>query len=381
MTRAQQRQRFILPHHLEYKKVNVVIILSSYIQGTKDSKMLGGGVNTTSHAENNQRAIEFRHWFPIYRKRSIKSRQVAVPSSFISYLCDEDSILLPDGVAAPATSVDQLSDDEDVREVECEPDEAVATALRFGDLNTQLKVAIEELGGSVFVKFNCVAPVDAKWINGGTLKCLNLEQIYLLLKSSSKVTEFIEETIAVAQREEPGNEMSYYIVLRKWSNLHPAMEFRCFVKSNVLVGACQRDCSCHFDFLLRDKDDIKETIVEFMDSLLSSESEFGQCPYVSFICDLYVDKAGKCWIIDFGELNEEADLLLYTWGELCGPDNVDRNSDLFELRIVETSDQIISHSIANSGPLEAVDIAAGAVAGFGDWRGAWRQEQQHGEDD
>ena len=39
---------------------------------------------------------------------------------------------------------------------------------------------------------------------------------------------------------------SAVLVLRKWADLRPEREFRCFVRAGNLVGVCQRDVSQHF---------------------------------------------------------------------------------------------------------------------------------------
>jgi len=328
-------------------------------------------VSTISAGTESNVRTEFREWYPLYRKRSIKSRVIPVPANFISYLFDEDSIVLPNGVSASGTLVDQLSDDEDAHEIEGGND--ASQDERFHDLNRQLRSAIDDLGGLVFVKLNSVAPTDAKWINGGSLKCVNLEQIYLLLKSSTKVSEFIQDVRTISLGD--GENGDFYVTLRKWSNLHPAMEFRCFIKAKTLIGASQRDCSCHFDFLLRDREDIEETLACFVDEILSSEEQ--QCPYSSFICDIYVDKAKKCYILDINDFSVKTESLLYTWEELLSASTErEAYTDAFELRVVESSDQIIPSSATSSfGPIEAVDVAAGSVAGFGDWRSALRLDR------
>ncbi len=69
------------------------------------------------------------------------------------------------------------------------------------------------------------------------------------------------------------------MALRKWSNLVPSSEFRCFVLNTVLVGephkpgscahhccvsaACQRDDSQFYDFLVEDKGPLAAAIQDF----------------------------------------------------------------------------------------------------------------------
>ena len=196
-------------------------------------------------SSSQRQPIQFQQWYPVYRKQSIKSLVVELPQTFVSYIQDEDSIHLPPDVISAATG-DHLSDDEELHEVD-EEEEVITTTTSgptsssststnsFQDLNDQLRRAIQGLNGAVFIKMNWKCPKDASWINGGTLKCLNLEHIYLLLKSSSRVTDVIDtirdhenrcsrdnfQTIHEVNRD---NFMpTYSLILRKWSNLHPSM--------------------------------------------------------------------------------------------------------------------------------------------------------------
>ena len=313
--------------------------------------------------------LSFDLWYPIFRKYSIKGVSIPLPHSFIAYLC-EDGIVLPSGSAAPASSADQLSDDEDAQEIFDDEDSSLSDN-RFIDLNHTVRHAIEELKGSVFIKLNSVAPKDAAWINGGNLKCLNLEQIYLLLKSSTQISDEIEARSAEILGEEiPSRSVfQHKLTMKKWSNLHPGMEFRCFIGSRKLVGATQRDCSCAYEFLIRDKDEIEDTIYAFVTSKVICDT----FPLQSFICDLYVDKDSKCWVVDFNEYSACSDTLLFTWEELKSLEGMltEVSGSDFELRVVETSRQIIAQDAGLSrGPIESVDIASGAVPGFGDWRRA-----------
>ena len=44
------------------------------------------------------------------------------------------------------------------------------------------------------------------------------------------------------------------LALRRWSNLRPEREFRCFVRGGDIVGACQRDVSQYFPQLVSQGD-------------------------------------------------------------------------------------------------------------------------------
>ncbi len=63
----------------------------------------------------------------------------------------------------------------------------------------------------------------------GTLKCQSLNDIILLLKSSDFIVSDLERL-----SEEP--KVEPMLILRKWMEINPSMEFRVFVKTNEIVG-------------------------------------------------------------------------------------------------------------------------------------------------
>ena len=97
---------------------------------------------------------------------------------------------------------------------------------------------------------------DAVWMTlGQTLACQNPDEIVLLLKSSDRVAHDIchaaEGDLGIssaapsegAAGEAPGSSSSggqaggrHVLALRRWHDLRPEREFRCFVKGHELVG-------------------------------------------------------------------------------------------------------------------------------------------------
>ena len=53
------------------------------------------------------------------------------------------------------------------------------------------------------------------------------------------------------------------LALRKWADLNPSMEFRCFVRGGNLRGICQRDVSNFYPFLPSQVEWLEETIAVF----------------------------------------------------------------------------------------------------------------------
>lgn len=157
-----------------------------------------------------------------------------LPVDFIDFLLS-DGVRLPLGATKLSSCAPNESQDEDVwsSSSECdEQDDCDAASppkqFSFPELNSQIEEAIQQLGGSVIPKLNWSSPKDATWVNNGTLKCKTPGDVYLLLKSSDfcmhDVLHAVEDT----------GKVNYELVLRKWCNLHPSMEFRCFVWNHKL---------------------------------------------------------------------------------------------------------------------------------------------------
>jgi len=149
----------------------------------------------------------------------------------------------------------------------------------FPVLEADLRSAIRQLGGAVFCKTNWSAPLDSTWINAGSLKCQRTGEVYLLLKSSDRTAFDFEHMTAPLCSQRPSGlvvsgtdtssdsgrrytgagynaEMSIperpTIVLRRWCNLTPSMEFRLFVRDGKLAGISQRDTTTFYEFLSGD---------------------------------------------------------------------------------------------------------------------------------
>jgi D123 len=174
---------------------------------------------------------QFHKWFPLFKISTMKSFIIELPERFVDYLL-EDSVILPSS-ESDAFGRDELSDDEDLTELsETRP----IHREDFSVLTSQIKSAIQTLKGEVFVKFNWSAPTDAAWLRGGSLKCTDSADIYLLLKSSDRIVYDIENMFNLCPDCELKRPEKFTLILRSWANLDPAMEFRVFVASNQILG-------------------------------------------------------------------------------------------------------------------------------------------------
>lgn len=98
-----------------------------------------------------------------------------------------------------------------------------------------------------------------------SLRCGDIMQVYLLLKSSEFVAhdltmpfkdceDFSEAASEGASSEASASAVDYALVVRRWQEINPGHEFRCFVKGGRLVGVTQRDCSKFYEHIAQDRD-------------------------------------------------------------------------------------------------------------------------------
>lgn len=190
-----------------------------------------------------------------YRKNvTIESTIISpLPSEFVRYLLS-DGVRLPD--CAPKVSSCMNDADADVGWEDDDEYDSCDDQERFSfpSLTEEIQVAINTLGGDsnnkgCMPKLNWSSPKDATWINCGSLKCTKPGDVYLLLKSSEFVAfdlerawKDVDDDILTNMHDltvecTPSNEpcaQKFELVLRKWCNLHPSMEFRCFVYDHKL---------------------------------------------------------------------------------------------------------------------------------------------------
>uniref|UniRef100_A0A663M013 Translation initiation factor eIF2 assembly protein n=1 Tax=Athene cunicularia TaxID=194338 RepID=A0A663M013_ATHCN len=193
-----------------------------------------------------------------------------LPENVKEYLLD-DGTLVVSGREDPPSHAQEGSDD--AEEIQ---------APEFPEFTAKVQEAISSLGGSVFPKLNWSAPRDAYWIAmNSSLKCKALSDIFLLFKSSDFITRDLTQPFIHCTDDSPDPSLDYELVLRKWCELIPGAEFRCFVKENKLI----------------------------------------------VVFDVYRDSRGRTWLIDFNPFGEVTDSLLFTWEELTSGKNLKGDHD------------------------------------------------------
>jgi hypothetical protein len=256
----------------------------------------------------------YHHWQPLYRNITPKSRAIPLSPAFVSYLRTDGIVLPPED--APPTDDDNLDTfSEDSSEEEPDP------STEWKEIHAQIKSTIADFGGKVTPKLNWSAPKDATWMAAtNDLQCRTPNDIYLLLKSSDFVTHDLEHPFdgcvpdadpGATASDAPTPEVPYHLVLRKYVNFNPSLEFRCFVRNRVLLCLCQRDQN-HFDFLFPMRDALRSRIQAFFDEKLRDSF-----PDPNFVFDVYVPAPHqRVWLVDINPWAVRTDPLLFSWLEI-----------------------------------------------------------------
>jgi hypothetical protein len=332
---------------------------SAEAQGT-DPMEICGPFATCRQVEE----CQFSSWYPIFSNlQGEKRTNVTIKSVIIQDLPkDLKDYILSDGVVPPAgaeklSSCGQGNDNwsSDEEEETNDQNDIPGSYFSFPALNQSLTESITTLKGAVVPKLNWSAPKDASWVNGGSLKCETPGDVYLLVKSSDfclhdvlnkawKDCEDYDPSLPTPQLE---------LVLRKWCNLNPSMEFRCFVRQNELIAISQRDHTQHYVHLIQDRARIQDLLVDFFEDIV--RNRFGNGSMHNYVMDVYLDQKNRVWLLDFNIWARSTDSLLFEWSELLTMDTEDEPN----FRLVETANQVRQDPLASyRAPIDTLHIAS-----------------------
>lgn len=270
----------------------------------------------------------FETWYPSLQGRgaTVRSEVLALPDSFVAYL-SADGIVLPPAPpglelrgtdprrTAPATedsydvvgdvdwddSSDDSDDSDDAAEEQDEQEQP-----GFPELEAAVDAALTRLKDEVFVKLNWTSPQDAAWAAGG-LKCRSVGEVLLLLKSSDFVQHDLHHAYENcwdwdrAARPGSAGPAGVKLVLRRWSHLNRAMEFRCFVLDGKLAAVAQRYVQDFYAFLQPGCGE-RDAVVEAVQTLFAERGVAEALPQRSCVVDVFVDKQSRAWLLDFAPL-------------------------------------------------------------------------------
>uniref|UniRef100_A0A5B6ZY14 Putative Temperature sensing protein-related n=1 Tax=Davidia involucrata TaxID=16924 RepID=A0A5B6ZY14_DAVIN len=304
---------------------------------------------------------QIQEWYLKFKSVSIKTLVHELPESFIQYLLDDSGpFLLPLSISnedALPNRVHKPEEEEDyvVSEGSGDESEQHSPPPSFPELELKIKESIESLGGAVFPKLNWSAPKDSAWISStGTLRCTSFSEIALLLRSSdSLIHDLCHAYDSCSDKTTASRPSNFFLALRKWyPSLRPEMEFRCFVRGQLLIGISQREVTGFYPVLLEKKNDMEMVIREFfMDNVrLKFESE-------NYTFDVYVTKDGRVKLLDFNPWGAFTLPLLFTWEEL--EQNFNKEGNVVEFRIVE-SQCGVRPGLKTAVPYDYLDTSPGS---------------------
>lgn len=302
---------------------------------------------------------QIQEWYPNFKSISIKTVIHELPEPFVQYLLDDTGpFLLPLSITnddALPNRIHKPEDEEDyvVSEGSDDESEQPAPPPSFPDLELQIKESIESLGGAVFPKLNWSAPKDSAWISStGSLRCTSFSEIALLLRSSDSLVHDLCRAYDLCSSSTMSRPSQFFLALRKWYPfLRPEMEFRCFVRNQLLVRISQREVTGFYPVLIEKKDELETAIQNFfMEKVrLRFESE-------NYTFDVYVTKDGLVKLLDFNPWGASTLPLLFDWEEL--ENNIEEENGL-EFRIVE-SQCGVRPGLKTAVPYDYLDTSEGS---------------------
>jgi len=351
-------------------------------------------------------ACQFSSWYPLfssldnkkkYRGRSnvtIKAVILDLPDRFVDYL-NSDQLILPAGARTSCSllehhhgrtdpecwsSDDDDDDDDDTNEHAGEQQQQPQQQplFSFPELDQAIADAmlVELQCEAVTPKLNWSAPRDAVWVNAGTLECRTAGDVYLLLKASDfcahDLHHALRDVVAVAdveQEEPPQQPVKLQLALRKWCNLYPSQEFRCFVSDQTtLLAISQRHHSQHWPHLVLESTQrvIRDLLQHFFDGVVQETVATALAPALQrYVFDVYVDQKRRVWLIDINVWASRTDALLFDWAELTqladnNNNNNNHSNDLLPvMRVVETSKQVRADPLASyKAPIDTLHVAS-----------------------
>lgn len=296
-----------------------------------------------------------------------------------------------DNAAANEWSSDDETDDDSDSDDKKLAETTPPLQFHFDDLTTAMEDAIAKLSdddAGVVPKLNWSAPKDAVWINNGTMRCRSAGDVYLLLKSSDFCSYDAQHALLDNDNgndvvgvvpPQPSADWPLELVLRKWCNLYPSQEFRCFVRDGELVAISQRQHSQHYPHVCRDQYLYRSLLLEFFDDYVvdnfpvddSSTADTAvnataaaaatqDSTNKNYVFDAYIDKKERVWLLDFNVWGRQTDALLWEWSELTEL-VIATDTDIHQpdIRVVETDRQVRQDPLASyRAPIDTVHAAS-----------------------
>jgi len=305
----------------------------------------------------------FDNWYEQFEKVTIKSEILPIPDNVLTYLQDNGKLVLPsecdrENFNCTEEDYDDFGDVDWEARDNTEPQEAEDPEAThhptFPEFSSKVKNIIKDLGGAVFCKLNWSSPKDAIWMAyNNSARCCSLSDIYLLLKSSDFVAHDLTQPFKDCLDGDSQNEQhfKYVLVLRKWRDINPGIEFRCFVRDGNLIAISQRDNTNYYDHMSHQKCSIINDICTFFREFI-----LNKFPINSFVFDVIRPGKDQVKLLDFNPFGVTTDGLLFEWDELR--EMPQQDDPVF--RFITDSAGVQPHPLRHySLPQDMVDLASG----------------------
>lgn len=316
-------------------------------------------------------ACSYLEWQPLLHNYTYEADIIKpLPRAFLDYLA-ADSIKLPGTVLTNTTSENENSDSSD------NESPAITTTDDFKKVHDRIVTILRK--HDVIPKLNWSLPKDAKWIaTGNTMRCHVPDDIYLLLNASDHIADDLDLPfnevrgleIEDGDKSHNSDNVAYELVLKKWIDINPALEFRIFVKDRHVVGVSQRDLN-NYEFLHEIKHDIKSVI----DKFIEHSDILHNFPISNFIIDVYVPRTlTEVKVIDVNPFSRKSDPLLFTWNEIL-TDTVNN----YELRLINKNNlgRFATKEFSESQvPLEVISASTNGGADLAEFAKEWEKMQR-----
>jgi len=294
-------------------------------------------------------------WYPLFEKVTFHTVIIPLPKDVHDYLMEDGELVLPK--ECNTESYDGKEDDyEEYGDVDWNEDSEndELDQKSFPEFSKRIQSVLKKFGGEAFIKLNWSSPKDATWVAfNNNLKVTNLSQIYLLLKSSDFVSHDL--TMPFSLCSDFGNTqicLDYSLVMRKWVDVNPGTEFRCWVADGCLVALCQRDVTNFYPHMAREEKSIEQDLTTFF-----REQIRDKFPLDLYVIDVVRLRKDKVMLVDFNPWCNNTDGLLFDWSEL---NDLQSAKNEASFRYIKESSGVQPHPYRHySIPRDMVDLASG----------------------
>ncbi len=304
-------------------------------------------------------ACSLPQWYDSFAKVTIPTEILPLPADVLDYLRCDGTLLLPRECDLDLKNkTDNASDNSENSETDwSHADNEEHERPSFPEFSAAVRRTIQSLGGVAFCKLDWSSPRDATWIAfGNNLRVTDPGQLYLLLKSSDFVRHDLIRPFHgcedAAEAEVNSPKTSYSVILRKWVDINPGHEFRCFVKGRRLLAISQRDVTQFYRHVGEDKESILTDITSFF-----GEHIQGRFPLENFVFDVVRQAKDRVSLVDFGPFGPITDPGLFVWDDLIQMGK----EDGIDFQFIETNAGIQPNGMRQySLPLDIVDLSTGS---------------------